>query len=151
MEDYIAVLDELHGGGGCEHNELWDQMLKYFPKRKAGDEEVRLPSWIPRLSSAPFEMYHQAGVPIQKLGRKNADPLVAPPGQSINYDAAQSTALDEKALRFKKRRAQVSMRAYLFSMISIQLLSLETITIPLLCYKVYFISLSRYTIADLII
>lgn len=111
MKNWIATLDNLHREGredSMRHSELWDKMIKYFPERQR--DEVILPSWIPRLSVAPFEMYHQAGVPIQKLGRKNADPLVATPGHSRNYDAAQSTILDEQSLRFKKRRAQVSMK-----------------------------------------
>ena len=137
MDDYIAKLDNFHVGDDPKHSKHWDQMLKYFPKRKGDDQEVRLPSWIPRLSSAPFEMYYQAGVPIQKLGRKNADPLVALPGQSMNYDAAQSTVLDEKSLQFKKRRAQVSLRRYLFSMIPIQCLSLEAIAMSLVSYRGY--------------
>lgn len=59
-------------------------------------------------------MYHQAGIHIEKLGRKNADPLVAPPGHSRNYDAAQSTVIDQTVLQFKKRRGQVSMQSLLF-------------------------------------
>ena len=132
IKEYGRKLDALHEAAGLPHSELWDKMLKYFPPRKGADEEVKLPSWIPRLSSAPFEMYHQAGVPIQKLGRKNADPLVAPPGHSRNYDAAQSRVF-EKTLRFKKRRGQVSPTKLFLScqIISVrELLSSHMVMLP---------------------
>ena len=57
MEDWFHTLDNLHkeDGGGMRHSQYWPQMKKYFPKRDTG---VKLPSWIPRLSGAPFESKH---------------------------------------------------------------------------------------------
>ncbi|KAK7750382.1 hypothetical protein SLS62_007681 [Diatrype stigma] len=105
METWLNKLEKLHSqdGEGVEHHPMWPTIQKYFPKRK---EEVNLPSWIPRLSGAPFEMFPQPGIHIAKMGRKNADPLVAPPNQSRNYDAAQSMEIDKGTPWFKKRRSQ---------------------------------------------
>ncbi len=66
------------------------------------DDRVPLPSWIPNLSSAAFEMEEHpiAGL---RMERQNADPLVGLPGSSqSNYSAAGTKALDIEKLKFMK-------------------------------------------------
>jgi hypothetical protein len=66
----------------------------------------KLPSWIPQLSAAPYGMYPQAGINAQKMGRKNADTLVGLPSQNQrNYSAAETKAVDLKALKWRQRIA----------------------------------------------
>ncbi|KXJ95160.1 heterokaryon incompatibility protein-domain-containing protein [Microdochium bolleyi] len=86
----------------------WELMEKYFPPPTRAAEAVpALPSWIPKDSGAPYEMFQQPGIHnITKLGRKNADPLVAPPTRTRNYDAAQGISIHSDDFRFRKRRQQ---------------------------------------------
>jgi hypothetical protein len=86
------------------HSRDWSKLVKYFPEPTRNDRE--LPSWIPKLTGAPFAMYPHAGMHITKLGRKNADPLVGDPRLSTNYNAAQGREIDVESLRFRKRRSQ---------------------------------------------
>lgn len=68
-----------------------------------------LPSWVPQLSGAPFEMMPQAGMTAKKMGRKNADPLVGLPILQRNYDACEGKYIDRKVLRFRKRTGHYSL------------------------------------------
>jgi len=94
------------------------KFLKPFPeetpkqdpkeKEKIDDQNsMPLPSWVPKLSGAAYDMYSQAGVHELKMGRKNADTLVGlpPSNQSLmrNYNAAQTKVVDRKSLRFRRR------------------------------------------------
>lgn len=67
------------------------------------DEEVPLPSWIPSLSGAAFEMEEHPTIGF-RMERQNADPLVGLPesGQTRNYSAAGTKTLDVKKFRFLK-------------------------------------------------
>jgi Heterokaryon incompatibility protein (HET) len=66
------------------------------------DEEVPLPSWIPSLSGAAFEMEEHPTVGL-RMERQNADPLVGFPGSDQrNYSAAGTRALDVDKLKFVK-------------------------------------------------
>ncbi|KAH8745623.1 heterokaryon incompatibility protein-domain-containing protein [Hyaloscypha finlandica] len=86
---------------------------------------VSLPSWIPQLSGAPFEMMPQAGMDVMKMGRKNADPLVGLPILQRNYDAGEGTDIDRHALRFVKRRTH-----YSFYIKGFILDTVETVEVP---------------------
>jgi hypothetical protein len=85
---------------------LWRKLKKSFRKQRnrAQAHDLKLPSWIPILSGAPFAMYSQAGIHIMKMGRVNADPLVGLPHGPRSYDAAQGAEIDLESLKFKKRR-----------------------------------------------
>jgi hypothetical protein len=68
------------------------------------NKDMTLPSWVPRASNAPFEIYRHPGMMIKKTGRANADPLVGLPQDGHrNYSAAQTETLKLDCLRFKKR------------------------------------------------
>jgi hypothetical protein len=84
----------------------------YFLSNPAGltkqaledDEEIPLPSWIPSLSSAAFEMEEHPRLGL-RMERQTADPLVGlpGPGQRRNYSAAGTTSVENKGkMRFKK-------------------------------------------------
>lgn len=76
-------------------------------------EDVPLPSWIPQLSGAPYAMFRHAGVHTLKLGRVNADPLVGLPSVlQRNYKAAESKAIDKRAISFRKRISEQSRKHY---------------------------------------
>jgi hypothetical protein len=64
------------------------------------DEELVLPSWIPVLSGAAFEMeeHPKAGL---RMERQNADPLVGMPGGQRYYKAAGSKMVSQEKLAFK--------------------------------------------------
>ncbi|KAI4622225.1 hypothetical protein J4E83_004965 [Alternaria metachromatica] len=67
-------------------------------------EDIRLPSWVPQLSNAPFAMDQRPGTSGPKMSRINADHLVGLPSSTHrNYSAAESRGVDMKALRFRKR------------------------------------------------
>ena len=89
-----------------KHKRGWLELKDMFPKLKdeAQAQEPKLPTWIPKLSGAPFSMYYQAGMDVMKMGRVNADPLVGDPLLRRNYDAAQSRRVDTESLHFKSRR-----------------------------------------------
>ena len=71
-------------------------------------EGKSLPSWIPSSSASAHAFFSQAGG--EKMGRKNADPLVGLPGLGLrNYSAAGTKTVDRFALRFKKRGGSYSM------------------------------------------
>jgi hypothetical protein len=69
------------------------------------DREIPLPSWIPGLSGAAFEMeveeHPTAGL---RMERRNADALVGLPDESgwRNYTAAGDKELDLDKLEFRK-------------------------------------------------
>jgi hypothetical protein len=72
------------------------------------DKDIPLPSWISRISEAPFALYRHPGMhKLGRIGRTNADPLVGLPQDGHkNYSAAQNTKVDyysERRLRFRKR------------------------------------------------
>jgi hypothetical protein len=64
------------------------------------DEELLLPSWIPVVSGAAFEMeeHPKAGL---RMERQNADPLVGMPGGQRYYKAAGSKIVSQEKLDFK--------------------------------------------------
>lgn len=71
-------------------------------------DDDALPSWIPSSNSSAYGFFSQAGG--EKMGRKNADPLVGLPGLGQkNYSAAGTKTIDRFALRFKKRERSYSM------------------------------------------
>ncbi|OCL14441.1 HET-domain-containing protein [Glonium stellatum] len=77
---------------------------------KTVEEDLPLPSWIPRLSGAPFAMFPHAGIHKLKMGRKNADTFVGlPASNQRNYNAAESKRFDIKKLKFRKRKDHYSM------------------------------------------
>lgn len=66
------------------------------------DEQVPLPSWIPSLSGAAFEMEEHPTAGL-RMERQNADPLVGMPGSDQrNYSAAGTKTVDLEKLRFMK-------------------------------------------------
>jgi hypothetical protein len=67
------------------------------------DQEIPLPSWIPGLSGAAFEMEEHPTAGL-RMERQNADPLVGLPDESgrRNYTAAGDTQLDLEKLEFRK-------------------------------------------------
>lgn len=72
------------------------------------DKDIPLPSWISRISGAPFALYRHPGMhELGRIGRMNADPLVGLPQDGHkNYSAAQNTKVDYDSdwrLRFRKR------------------------------------------------
>ena len=76
-------------------------------KENNDQDSIPLPSWVPKLSGAAYDMYSQAGVHELKMGRKNADTLVGlpPSNQSLmrNYNAAQTKVVCRKSLKFRRR------------------------------------------------
>ncbi|XDG03560.1 hypothetical protein ABKA04_003175 [Annulohypoxylon sp. FPYF3050] len=80
---------------------------KQEQRSKDSDEtpdDIKLPSWIPLASSAPFGLFPHPGMNIQKTGRINADPLVGlPQDDHRNYNAAQTRSTDLASLKFRKR------------------------------------------------
>jgi hypothetical protein len=95
--------DESNVKNGSDKRETKDEKDHKDKKNKDdGDEEVPLPSWIPSLSSAAFEMEEHpiAGL---RMERQNADPLVGLPGSDQrNYSAAGTKVLDVDKLKFMK-------------------------------------------------
>jgi hypothetical protein len=67
------------------------------------DQEIPLPSWIPGLSGAAFEMEEHPTAGL-RMERQNADPLVGLPDESgrRNYTAAGDSQLDLEKLEFRK-------------------------------------------------
>ncbi|KAF2787459.1 HET-domain-containing protein [Melanomma pulvis-pyrius CBS 109.77] len=65
---------------------------------------LMLPSWVARITDAPFDIFLHPGMDMVKMGRKNADPLVGIPQDGHrNYSAGQSNGVDMKSLKFRKR------------------------------------------------
>ncbi|KAI0019279.1 heterokaryon incompatibility protein-domain-containing protein [Xylariomycetidae sp. FL0641] len=80
---------------------------------RAALEDMDLPSWIAKISKAPYTFGRFPGVTIRRMGRKNADPLVGPPEDGRrNYTAAQTRPVDLRALRFRKRPHQKHYSLY---------------------------------------
>ncbi|KAF2647797.1 HET-domain-containing protein [Lophiostoma macrostomum CBS 122681] len=74
------------------------------------DPNMKLPSWVPQLSAAPYAIDRYPGIEGPKMIRKNADPLVGLPNSNQrNYSAAESKCIDRKTLRFRKRKDHFSM------------------------------------------
>ncbi|KAF2490030.1 hypothetical protein BU16DRAFT_553263 [Lophium mytilinum] len=70
----------------------------------ANIKELGLPSWVTRITGAPFDIFPHPGMDMVKMGRKNADPLVGIPQDGHrNYSAGQSNGVDLATLKFKKR------------------------------------------------
>ncbi|KAH8650825.1 heterokaryon incompatibility protein-domain-containing protein [Tricladium varicosporioides] len=82
---------------------------KAVPNLGSTTSVMPLPSWVPQLSGAPFDMMPHAGMQAMKMGRKNADPLVGLPILQKNYDAGEGQDIDRDALRFVKRANHYSM------------------------------------------
>jgi hypothetical protein len=72
-------------------------------EEKDKDQEIPLPSWIPGLSGAAFEMEEHPTAGL-RMERQNADPLVGLPDESghRNYTAAGDMELDIDKLEFRK-------------------------------------------------
>jgi Heterokaryon incompatibility protein (HET) len=86
---------------------------RYRDLEPAAPDSMRLPSWIPQLSGAPYAMYPHGGIRALKMGRKNADMLVGLPSSlQRNYNAAETKGIDRKTLRFRKRVKSGSHRHY---------------------------------------
>ncbi|KAF8856592.1 HET-domain-containing protein [Acephala macrosclerotiorum] len=77
------------------------------------DEEIPLPTWIPGLSSAAFQMVEHPTLGL-RMERQNADPLVGLPDQSghRNYSAAGGKELDLKKLDFRKWKTLQEPKAH---------------------------------------
>ncbi|KAL9112231.1 MAG: hypothetical protein Q9227_003349 [Pyrenula ochraceoflavens] len=110
-----------------KHGDVSENILRRFPKvtsnfesarTGSGDrnspktdtnshreaEEIDLPSWIARIDNAPFGLFTNPGMHLEKMGRRNADPLVSLPEDGHrNYSAAQSKSPCLKTLKFRKR------------------------------------------------
>jgi Heterokaryon incompatibility protein (HET) len=68
------------------------------------ENELGLPSWVARITAAPFDIFPHPGMDMVKLGRKNADPLAGIPQDGHrNYSAGQTKKIDLKTLRFRRR------------------------------------------------
>lgn len=68
------------------------------------EKELGLPSWVARITAAPFDIFPHPGMDMVKMGRKNADPLVGVPQDGHrNYNAGQTKRLDLKHLKFRRR------------------------------------------------
>jgi hypothetical protein len=68
------------------------------------EKELALPSWVARITAAPFDIFPHPGMDMVKMGRKNADPLVGIPQDGHrNYNAGQTKKLDLKTLKFRRR------------------------------------------------
>jgi hypothetical protein len=82
-----------------------DHPSESLQKSEAEDPEVPLPSWIPQLSGAAFEMEEHPFVGL-RMERQNADSLVGIPesGQK-NYSAAETRVVNLNRLRFEKWEA----------------------------------------------
>lgn len=73
-------------------------------KEERRRQDMKLPSWVPQLSAAPFGMYQQAGLSGPRMSRKNADTLVGLPSTTRKvYSAAETKKVDMKVLKFRKR------------------------------------------------
>ncbi|KAF2749513.1 HET-domain-containing protein [Sporormia fimetaria CBS 119925] len=82
-------------------------------ERQGTSEDMRMPSWIPQLTTAPFGMYEQAGTLGPKMSRRYADPLVGLPSLTQrNYSAAANKGVDMKSLKFRKRPKQGNFSMY---------------------------------------
>ena len=75
----------------------------------------RLPSWVSTLSEAAFDIYRSPGTSIlQRVGRKNCDPLVGPPqsNRSIDstyYAASRDRGVDLSAMLFQENPNHYSL------------------------------------------
>jgi hypothetical protein len=68
------------------------------------ENELGLPSWVAKITGAPFDIFPHAGMDMVKMGRKNADPLAGVPQDGHrNYSAGQTKRVDLETLRFRKR------------------------------------------------
>lgn len=72
------------------------------------EKDIPLPSWVSRISDAPFALYRHPGMhKLGRIGRVQADPLVGLPQDGRkNYDAAQNTKVSFDSshhVRFRKR------------------------------------------------
>jgi hypothetical protein len=74
------------------------------PPEHARIQKLGLPSWVARIGGAPFDIFPHPGMDMEKMGRKNADPLVGTPQDGHrNYSAGQTKVVDLETLQFKKR------------------------------------------------
>lgn len=72
-----------------------------------------LPSWIPQLGNAPFEMVHIRDSQSPGIFRINADILVGLPSPERSlYSASGTSKVDLRALKFRKRLASKSILDY---------------------------------------
>ena len=86
----------------CLLNKWEKKRDRYFPSKARDD--IDLPSWVARVSQAPFMLDHAPGMDMRKTSRANADPLVGSPMDGHrNYNAAGSEKLHIDILKFKKR------------------------------------------------
>ncbi|KAH8600681.1 heterokaryon incompatibility protein-domain-containing protein [Bisporella sp. PMI_857] len=77
---------------------------KVSSKKTRKARELALPSWVVRITAAPFDIFPHPGMDMVKMGRKNADPLVGIPQDGHrNYNAGQTKKLDLKTLKFRRR------------------------------------------------
>lgn len=99
------ALDIICRPWASEGNKVDAQQNFFYENRPVPTKaDMRLPSWVPQLSGAPYAMYAHPGVHTLKMGRKNADPLVGlPDTHQRNYSAAETKGIDIKDLRFRKR------------------------------------------------
>jgi Heterokaryon incompatibility protein (HET) len=68
------------------------------------EKELALPSWVVRITAAPFDIFAHPGMDMVKMGRENADPLVGIPQDGHrNYNAGQTKKIDLESLKFRKR------------------------------------------------
>lgn len=74
-------------------------------------KELSLPSWVARITGAPFDIFPHPGMDMVKMGRKNADPLVGIPQDGHrNYNAAQLNKVDLNILKITQRKVRAAMR-----------------------------------------
>lgn len=115
QSDPTRALDIICRPWAAEDNKVNVQQNFFYENRPVPKEAImRLPSWVPQLSGAPYAMYAHPGVHTLKMGRKNADPLVGlPDTHQRNYNAADTKGIAIQNLRFRKR---VSHKMQHFSM-----------------------------------
>jgi hypothetical protein len=87
------------------HGKRKRQKVHHLPEDAVPEiQELGLPSWVARITGAPFDIFPHPGMDMVKMGRKNADPLVGIPQDGHrNYSAGQSNEVDLKTLKFRRR------------------------------------------------
>lgn len=95
-------------GGNETHGDTSDDSDTSEDEQKDLDQDIKLPSWVSRISGASFALYRLPGMKQGvRIGRQNADPLVGSPHEGHrNYSAAQNMRVDYRSdhrLRFRKR------------------------------------------------
>jgi len=105
QSDPTRALDIICRPWAAEDKDNLAEMNFIYENRPPRPKEIiRLPSWIPQVTGAPYSFFRHPGSHSVRLRRKNADTLVGLPNAfQRNYNAAETCEVDRKSLRFKKR------------------------------------------------